>query len=92
MDTTTDFFERIFSCEGWDQLDTFDFVFYDCILNMDVGNFKKGDKIDAISVLFSVSKIEFEAFIENENGPDEERIIYSATLIPCMIKDEAGAC
>lgn len=86
MDTTTDFFERMFSCEGWDQLDTFDFVFYDCTLNMDIGDFKKGDKIDAITVLFSVSKIEFEAFVENEDGPDEKKIIYSATLVPSMIE------
>lgn len=86
MDTTTDFFERMFSCEGWDQLDTFDFVFYDCTLNRDIGDFKKGDKIDAITVLFSVSKIEFEAFVENEDGPDEEKIIYTATLFPCMIE------
>lgn len=48
MDTTTDFFERMFSCEGWDQLDTFDFVFYDCTLNRDIGDFKEGTKIDAI--------------------------------------------
>lgn len=86
MDTTTDFFERMFSCEGWDQLDTFDFVFYDCTLNMDIGDFKEGTKIDAITVLFSVSKIEFEAFVENEDGPDEEKIIYSATLVPSMIE------
>lgn len=86
MDTTTDFFERMFSCEGWDQLDTFDFVFYDCTLNRDIGNFKEGDKIDSISVLFSVSKIEFEAFVENEDGPDEEKIIYSATLVPFMVE------
>lgn len=86
MDTTTDFFERMFSCEGWDQLDTFDFVFYDCTLNMDIGDFNKGEKIDSISVLFSVSKIEFATFIENENGPDEEKIIYSATLVPSMIE------
>lgn len=86
MDTSTDFFERMFSCEGWDQLDTFDFVFYDYTLNMDIGDFKKGDKIDAITVLFSVSKIEFEAFVENEDGPDEEKIIYSATLVPSMIE------
>lgn len=86
MDTTTDFFERMFSCEGWDQLDTFDFVFYDCTLNRDIGDFKKGDKIDSISVLFSVSTIEFEAFVENEDGPDEEKIIYTATLVPCMIE------
>lgn len=86
MDTTTDFFERMFSCEGWDQLDTFDFVFYDCTLNMDIGDFKKGAKIDAITVLFSVSTIEFEAFVENEDGPDEEKIIYTATLVPCMIE------
>lgn len=86
MDTTTDFFERMFSCEGWVQLDTFDFVFYNCTLNMDIGDFKKGDKIDAITVLFSVSKIEFEAFVENEDGPDEEKIIYSATLVPFMVE------
>lgn len=86
MDTTTDFFERMFSCEGWDQLDTFDFVFYDCTLNMDIGDFKKGEKIDSISVLFSVSKIEFATFIENKDGMDEEKIIYSATLFPCMIE------
>lgn len=86
MDTSTDFFEGMFSCEGWDQLDTFDFVFYDCTLNMDIGDFKKGDKIDAITVLFSVSKIEFEAFVENEDVPDEEKIIYSATLVPSMIE------
>lgn len=86
MDTTTDFFERMFSCEGWDQLDTFDFVFYDCTLNRDIGDFKKGEKIDSISILFSVSKIEFATFIENENGPDEEKIIYSATLVPSMIE------
>lgn len=86
MDTTTDFFERMFSCEGWDQLDTFDFVFYDCTLNRDIGDFKKGAKIDAITVLFSVGTIEFEAFVENEDGPDEEKIIYTATLVPCMIE------
>lgn len=86
MDTTTDFFERMFSCEGWDQLDTFDFVFYDCTLNRDIGDFKEGTKIDAITVLFSVSKIEFEAFVENEDGPDEEKIIYSATLVPFMVE------
>lgn len=86
MDTSTDFFERMFSCEGWDQLDTFDFVFYDCTLNMDIGDFKKGDKIDAITVLFSVSKIEFEAFVENKDGMDEEKIIYSATLVPFMVE------
>lgn len=86
MDTTTDFFERMFSCEGWDQLDTFDFVFYDCTLNRDIGDFKEGTKIDAITVLFSVSKIKFEAFVENEDGMDEEKIIYSATLVPCMIE------
>lgn len=82
MDTTTDFFERMFSCEGWDQLDTFDFVFYDCTLNMDIGDFKKGDKIDAITVLFSVSKIEFEAFVENEDGPDEEKSFIPQHLFP----------
>lgn len=86
MDTTTDFFERMFSCEGWDQLDTFDFVFYDCTLNRDIGDFKEGTKIDAITVLFSVSKIEFETFIENEDGMDEEKIIYSATLVPFMVE------
>ena len=86
MDTTTDFFERMFSCEGWDQLDTFDFVFYDCTLNRDIGDFKEGTKIDAITVLFSVSTIEFEAFVENEDGQDEEKIIYTATLVPCMIE------
>jgi hypothetical protein len=86
MDTTTDFFERMFSCEGWDQLDTFDFVFYDCTLNRDIGDFKEGDKIDAITVLFSVSKIEFEAFVENKDGMDEEKIIYSATLVPFMVE------
>lgn len=86
MDTTTDFFERMFSCEGWDQLDTFDFVFYDCTLNRDIGDFKEGAKIDAITVLFSVSKIEFEAFVENEDTPDEEKIIYSATLVPFMVE------
>jgi hypothetical protein len=86
MDTTTDFFERMFSCEGWDQLDTFDFVFYDCTLNRDIGDFKEGTKIDAITVLFSVSKIEFEAFVENEDGMDEEKIIYSATLVPFMVE------
>ena len=86
MDTTTDFFERMFSCEGWDQLDTFDFVFYDCTLNRDIGDFKEGAKIDAITVLFSVSKIEFEAFVENEDGMDEEKIIYSATLVPFMVE------
>lgn len=86
MDTSTDFFERMFSCEGWDQLDTFDFVFYDCTLNMDIGDFKKGDKIDAITVLFSVSKIEFATFIENKDGMDEEKIIYSATLVPFMVE------
>lgn len=87
MDTTTDFFERMFSCEGWDQLDTFDFLFYDCTLNRDIGNFKEGDKIDSISVLFSVSKIEFATFIENKDGMDEEeKIIYSATLVPFMVE------
>ena len=86
MDTTTDFFERMFSCEGWDQLDTFDFVFYDCTLNRDIGDFKEGTKIDAITVLFSVSKIEFETFIENKDGMDEEKIIYSATLVPFMVE------
>lgn len=45
MDTTTDFFERMFSCEGWDQLDTFDFVFYDCTLNRDIGDFKEGPRL-----------------------------------------------
>lgn len=86
MDTTTDFFERMFSCEGWDQLDTFDFVFYDCTLNRDIGDFKEGTKIDTITVLFSVSKIEFETFIENKDGMDEEKIIYSATLVPFMVE------
>lgn len=87
MDTTTDFFERMFSCEGWDQLDTFDFVFYDCTLNRDIGNFKEGDKIESISVLFSVSKIEFATFIESEDDTDgEEKIIYSATLVPFMVE------
>lgn len=86
MDTTTDFFERMFSCKGWDQLDTFDFVFYDCTLNRDIGDFKEGTKIDTITVLFSVSKIEFATFIENEDGPDEEKIIYSATLVPFMVE------
>lgn len=87
MDTTTNFFERMFSCEGWDQLDTFDFVFYDCTLNRDIGNFKEGDKIDSISVLFSVSKIEFATLIENNDGMDEEeKIIYSATLVPFMVE------
>lgn len=86
MDTTTDFFERMFSCEGWDQLDTFDFVFYDCTLNRDIGDFKEGAKIDAITVLFSVSKIEFATFIENKDGMDEEKIIYSATLVPFMVE------
>lgn len=86
MAINTDFFERMFSCEGWDQLDTFDFVFYDCTLNRDIGNFKEGDKIDSISVLFSVSTIEFATFIENKDGMDEEKIIYSATLAPFMVE------
>lgn len=86
MDTTTDFFERMFSCEGWDQLDIFDFVFYGCTLNRDIGDFKEGAKIDAITVLFSVSKIEFAMFIENKDGMDEEKIIYSATLVPFMVE------
>lgn len=86
MVTTTDFFERMFSCEGWDQLDTFDFVFYDCTLNRDIWDFKEGTKIDTINVLFSVSKIEFATFIENKDGMDEEKIIYSATLVPFMVE------
>ena len=47
-----------FSREGWDQLDTAAFVFYDCVLKKPIGDIPAGTKASSISVSFDHSTLE----------------------------------
>lgn len=49
--------DRLFSYKGWDQYDTADFGFSDCVLKVDIGPFKSGEKIPLIGLSYQSSQI-----------------------------------
>lgn len=54
---------QFFTWKGWDEPDTGAFHFYNCVLNTDIGSFKKGDKIQC--VFFSIVESVMEFYDEN---------------------------
>lgn len=52
--------EQLFSWEEWDVLAVADLMFYNCELKVDIGPFKIGDKVDAITLMFSKQVIQID--------------------------------
>lgn len=51
--------------KNWKDLDTYgDIVYYDCELANDIGQFKKGQIVQSIALIYSKSIIEF-CYVEN---------------------------
>lgn len=50
---------QFFTWEGWDKPGDNDYHFYDCVLNTDIGSFKKGDKIQCVYFSVDSSIMEF---------------------------------
>lgn len=48
---------EFFTWNGWDQLDTMCFVFYDCTLIKDIGTHKVGEQFKVIDVDFEKGKL-----------------------------------
>ena len=58
--------KKLFHWDGWDQMDTADFIFYNCKLNVDIGNFKKGTKFKSIIVSYENGTL----ILQDDNGSD----------------------
>lgn len=57
---------QLFAWDGWDQLDTMQFVFYNCILLVSVLGFPAGAEFSSITIDYSNSQIEFYKYPDDE--------------------------
>lgn len=64
---------QLFSWEGWDELDVGEFLFYNCVLNVDIGSHKVGEKINKIALILSCSIIEL---YDNDN-----KVLFTGKLL-----------
>ncbi len=66
-DLTKSIENQLFAWDGWDQLDTMQFVFYKCVLSVSMLGFPAGAEFSSITIDYSNSQIEF--FKNSGNEP-----------------------
>lgn len=69
--------EQLFSSEGWDDCDTFSFIFYNVVLKVQIGDYPVGTKFSSANIEFEMGYV---SFYLDETIPEGKKVAPKACL------------